>query len=318
MRTLIIGDGHDKWTTITPLIDKIVGRYDVNRIVLMGDLLNDWSISAVDELREIKHLHDWISSQTIRVDVLAGNHDAYYLLDASDHSYGADEVWNQSPGHHYEFRGDVHELLTRLPRPIQASTVIHSNHEDWLLSHAGVTSTWFQLHLDGTKRDPEKISHDVNRMLEVSDWDQLYTIGVGRGGRSTPSPLWADKKELLDDPLPGISQIVGHTPVPTVEEWMRHKDEGTSRWPIVFVDTMSTLPDGSMIGDWTALICDDDDITTISLENPGELVPLHREYDTRYEQIIAEWRARRAHDSQTIDDDAPAWRNRKRHHDSHK
>ena len=312
---MVIGDVHDKWTTITPLIDKIVLRYDVDRIVLMGDLLNDWSISAVDEFREIKHFYDWISNQTFRVDVLAGNHDAYYLLDASDHSYGADEVWNQSPGHHYEFRGEIHELLTRLHRPIRAATVIHSNHEDWLLSHAGVTNTWFQLHLDGTGRSPKKISHDVNRMLEVSDWDQLYTIGVGRGGRSTPSPLWADKKELLDDPLPGIAQIVGHTPVPTVEEWMRPKDDGVSKWPIVFVDTMSTFSDGRRIGDWTALICDNDGIMTINLEDPGELVPTHREYDTRYDKIRAR-RGGRNRGDHVIDDDAPAWRNRKRHHDS--
>lgn len=56
------------------------------------------------------------------------------------------------------------------------------------------------------------------------------------GGRSVPSPVWADRTELEADPWAGWTQVVGHTPVPTV----------TNAGGLWFCDTW-TDGDGSML-----------------------------------------------------------------------
>ena len=39
----------------------------------------------------------------------------------------------------------------------------------------------------------------------------MWKVGSMRGGVGTPGPIWADIRELTDDPYPGINQVVGHT-----------------------------------------------------------------------------------------------------------
>lgn len=73
----------------------------------------------------------------------------------------------------------------------------------------------------------------------------LRNVRVGaRGGDSAPSPLWADKSELIADYPAGLIQVVGHTPVTTV----------TNVDGLWFCDTMSTLPNGLPIGDSSMLL----------------------------------------------------------------
>ena len=177
MKTLIIGDGHDKWTTITPLVDAVIKRYNVDRLIIMGDLTNDWDISPRDEVSEIQHLHDWLhENKGLRTDVLMGNHDAYYLIAPSDHSRGADEVKNFSPGHLFPLKGDVHVLLTTLPSPLKVATTIRVNQREWLLTHAGVTAGWARqyaanaLKIDSSvKRDGMVDANALSFMLMHND-----------------------------------------------------------------------------------------------------------------------------------------------------
>ena len=44
--TLIIGDVHDKWTTIIPRLDRLRESLQVSRMVFLGDLTNDWTQTA--------------------------------------------------------------------------------------------------------------------------------------------------------------------------------------------------------------------------------------------------------------------------------
>ena len=76
--TLIIGDVHDKWTTIIPRLDRLRESLQVSRMVFLGDLTNDWTQTAGSELREISLMERWIESARdsgLVVDLLVGNHD---------------------------------------------------------------------------------------------------------------------------------------------------------------------------------------------------------------------------------------------------
>ena len=74
-----------------------------------------------------------------------------------------------------------------------------------------------------------------------------------------PGPLWADLRDMLDDALPGVPQIVGHSPVERVENyasgWMT-----AGRDALWACDTMSLMSYGSPIGDGSMLL----------VEGPGE------------------------------------------------
>lgn len=248
-RTLIIGDVHDKWTSMTQMLDEIIISKNINRMVFLGDLTNDWNQTANTELDEIKVMADWITSKRnsgIDVTVLIGNHDVYYLINDHDHSTIADFVNQASPGHNRKNRMEVGSLI-RSVKP-EVMTTVDSCGKTWLLSHAGITNAWSEivgLH-DGS---PVEIAGQVNTMMDEHDWEHLYMIGAGRGGWMEPSPLWADMTELLEDHRTGLNQIVGHTPVRTIT-----KMDGDSE--VFFCDTFSTNPDGSAIGDSSMLYVD--------------------------------------------------------------
>ena len=57
---------------------------------------------------------------------------------------------------------------------------------------------------------------ELDRRLRESPMHLFDMAGPARGGRSVPSPVWADRTELEADPWAGWIQVVGHTPVPTV------------------------------------------------------------------------------------------------------
>ena len=144
------------------------------------------------------------------------------------------------------------------------------------------------------------LSTAVNMMYENGDWNALYQIGHARGGWSdvAPSPLWADKSELLDDPVEidmdddelVIPQIVGHTPVSTVEEWIRSGAVSPSEYdtvygaPLVFCDTWSQASDHVDIGDKSLLVLKQNgDLVKVLAE--GSIIPIEHEWNTRYGRL---------------------------------
>ena len=175
-----------------------------------------------------------------------------------------------SPGALPEAYDAVHRLLTTLPRPMTLSTTVHAAGVDWLLTHAGVTSCWW--HSNETAEVSEArltaVSADAAlRRLHSRPhaWDSLYSAGPARGGDGIPGPLWADMSELLDDPLEGANQMVGHTPVHT----LTHVRRDATR--LVFADTLSSTRSGRPIGDWSVLLADDDGLLGVSLYDPSTL-----------------------------------------------
>ena len=318
---LVIGDGHCKWDTITKRASALLddSRFKIDHVVFLGDLCDDWGIEPASMIDSLTVLVDWehdVSNRGIQVETLIGNHDLPYLLDERDHTAGAMRIRRCAPGYQHIAVRSVQRLLKTMIG-LKISTTVDGTGRSWLLSHAGFTSSWSGRYLPqcidkkmindaspggvaGLKTAcARSLSTSINMMYENGDWDALYQIGHARGGWRgiNPSPLWADKSELLDDPVEidvnddqlVIPQIVGHTPVGTAEEWIRSgadKPEYDTVYgaPLVFCDTWSQSSDHVDIGDKSLLVLKQDG----SLErvfDDGSVALVEREWNTRYERL---------------------------------
>lgn len=245
MRTLIIGDMH----TDSSILDRADSVKDIDRIILLGDYMDDWHAGFGDRINMAEKLRDYVLDKQrhgIRVDVLLGNHDIAYLLGKESRFFT--HVYYMSPGFDSYSENGVHHIYSHIPFSIMTTVRHHGN--TWLCSHAGITESWLN-HVMPSVHDEDTISDTVNHM---NDWRTLFMCGSGRGGHDGySSPLWADRYELTEDHPNGMNQIVGHTPTKSVSMI----SDGTSR--LMFADTFSRTSDGVHIGDSSVIVMDDDD-----------------------------------------------------------
>lgn len=112
------------------------------------------------------------------------------------------------------------------------------------------------------------LADQLNGMLADPDcWSTLDSCPPSRGGWQLPGPLWADLSDLADDPLAGLSQLVGHTPVESAHApWIYAPDNPTTR--VWACDTMSLMSTGTPIGDGSMLLVDENDQVS-ALPFPG-------------------------------------------------
>lgn len=320
---LVIGDGHCKWDAITKRASALLddSRFKIDRIVLLGDLCDDWGIEPVSMIDSLAVLVDWehdVSNRGVQVETLIGNHDLPYLLDERDHTVEAMRIRRCAPGYQHIAVRSVQRLLEDMIG-LKISTMVTTNENPWLLSHAGFTSSWSGRYLpqcidkkmvndvsltggiaDWKVACAMNLSTAVNMMYENGDWYALYQIGHARGGWRgvSPSPLWADKSELLDDPVEldvdddelVIPQIVGHTPVATIEEWIRSGVDSPNEYdivhgaPLVFCDTWSQTSGHEDIGDKSLLVLKQNGDLVRALAD-GSVMLVEHEWNTRYERL---------------------------------
>lgn len=250
MKTLIVGDIHAKYGRVRKVVDNAVDAVgDVDSVVFVGDLVDDWGLEASEQVECLHLFVEGVKSLTdagVDVTVLVGNHDLIYLMDERDPLFPF--VAMRSPGFIPKSHGDVHRMLTALG--MKLSTVVDTDRVQVLVSHAGVTTTfWELLNGTGSNPSPSEVSEVVNMLLEAKAWDVLSLCGPERGGVDfTSSVVWTGARELMSDPVL-LPQVVGHTPVRTVET-------PSPTLPITFVDTFSTDWDGNPIGDGSVLVID--------------------------------------------------------------
>lgn len=254
MNTLVVGDLHLKQEFVLPRIDELLANdAKIGRVVFLGDACDDWGANEADELNAMEFYAKWVREHRERgmqIDVLLGNHDFCYVRG------------KRGPG---SIMSIMRNLRTILEDALQAKVACAVG--PYLCSHAGVTGVWAKRFLSDVPADAAAIAQRLNEMLaDSSHWGDLDSCPPSRGGWSLPGPLWADLRDMLDDALPGVPQIVGHSPVERAENyangWMTAGSD--SLWAC---DTMSLMSYGSPIGDGSMLLIEGSD-TPCGVDEP--------------------------------------------------
>lgn len=231
-RTLFAGDLHAKGDLL-PFISNMADREHADRIVLLGDICDDWHVSNTGMIRFMERFASWYRAESGRREIvpLLGNHDVPYLMQHGSASFA--RVRAQAPGFKPGAQRRVHELMKDIPIRIAWTdgTII--------ATHAGLTRRWGIRRFGHawTGMTADRIAARLNRLPDrPGSLAALYMDDDG--------PLWA--RPGHGDYDGRLTQVSGHTPVPSVRNV-----EGV--W---LCDTFSTMPDGTPIGDRGILLAD--------------------------------------------------------------
>lgn len=239
-KTLFVGDLHGK-PDLLPLINRVIKREQIDRMVILGDICDDWTLSNNGMAYWFQSFANWYARREIETIPLLGNHDIPYFL--SKGSSALKRIRDIAPGFRPGAHRKVHELMADIPFELAWTD------GEVIATHAGLTVGWEKQH-DLEDKSIREIVSWMNGLMRRSTQlgDLFMEIGKARGGDSVnPSPLWADLSETGKDGDQHFTQVVGHSPVDTV----------TRNGNIWYCDTFSTRQDGSSIGDWTLLVKDD-------------------------------------------------------------
>ena len=265
MRTIVVGDMHQKQHLVLPIVDNAIRFLGAKRVVLLGDYCDDYSpdrdeTDAEKLLRGLEYQVDWVDrtrNRGVQVDVLLGNHDMQYLVE------------RQGPGTNLNCIIPVRRLLAQMNVRMAAAV------DGRLATHAGLTSQFADIVLEiDTEAEPfgkpshsaeslaarlnAAFDHALTEMFDHGNDEELLLFnlcGPGRGGISIPGPLWASTSELTVLGMPHLDQIVGHTPVYSVCEL---EEQGFSGERFMACDTFSTDFDFRPLGDGSILLADDE------------------------------------------------------------
>lgn len=233
MKTLVCGDLHTKWH-IFERVKELSKDYD--RVIFLGDYVDDWNTvpeASYNILTGVKEL--WESSPS-KVSLLIGNHDL--------------SEWIGTPFACSGYNKISHSLVSEFFTKFWEIFKLAEYEQGFVITHAGITEGWRNKYLSDCS--------DANQIVDKLNWayrhwgenDEAEKIfcglsGVGflRNGWDIPSPIWTDINELLQDPIPNLHQIVGHSPVYSVIDFHSY---GSDLW---FCDTHSLYSDGRAIGD---------------------------------------------------------------------
>jgi predicted MPP superfamily phosphohydrolase len=224
MKIITISDLHGR----NPWLHIDVESYD--KVIFLGDYTDSYDLSDAAILENLSQIIRLKQQAPDKVVLLIGNHDAQYLHFPHYRCSG--------------FRPSMLPALTSLFTENQPLFQIAHQEGSYLFTHAGVTNRWLahipkghlsaklELNLQALDQlaDAMNTMHQ-NRMMRTA----LFDVSHLRGGYDEAGgPLWADKRETSTDYLPGLHQIVGHTPVP---EFTTIGDETGS---ITYTDVLQT------------------------------------------------------------------------------
>ncbi|ALO74506.1 metallophosphoesterase [Bifidobacterium longum] len=134
-RTLFAGDLHAKGDLL-PFISNMADREHADRIVLLGDICDDWHVSNTGMIRFMERFASWYRAESGRREIvpLLGNHDVPYFMRRGSASFA--RVRAQAPGFKPGAQRRVHELMKDIPMRIAWTdgTIV--------ATHAGLTRRW--------------------------------------------------------------------------------------------------------------------------------------------------------------------------------
>lgn len=190
--------GKDVWK-------KIVEDKSVRYWIFMGDYLDDSDVSDEAALDNFKEIVEFAKSREF-CKLLYGNHELPYLYPKKTEA--------RCSGTRHAIVPQVHEILHN---PVNSNYFKNSMlFDNFLLTHAGVSKSWFDHEFEGNRN--VDISYQLDNPKDKAQFNAMFTVSYYRGGGDLyPGPFWQDKSEFVR-PLPGYTQIVGHSRVSAIHK----------------------------------------------------------------------------------------------------
>jgi predicted phosphodiesterase len=190
MKICVIADVHgsQKWKQIIEL-----EKGNVDRFVFLGDYMNrKYSGATLEE--QFANLKEIVAaSETIPMDLLVGNHDAYH--------FGGVRCDGESTSK--EVRNYFNSLIA------SGKLKVTVTYGAILFSHAGVSAVWM-------KEQGIKKIEMINERFKEDPLIIDFVMGEDfepHGDNPYQSPVWIRPKSLLAAAVKKFDQVVGHTPV---------------------------------------------------------------------------------------------------------
>lgn len=207
-KVLFIGDIHGRpdWRETA-----LEGMKRFQELVFIGDYFDSFDISSALQIDNFMAFLSFIKKKGGTA--LLGNHDYAYI-----HGFSFISGYQHTQAHRY------YQLLNNNRDLFKIAWGYRDLENNYTLAtHAGLTQTfWDQYILPLFKKgeflynvtegkSPKDLEiHEILNFLKDKK-DLMWKVGSMRGGFETPSPIWADIQELIEDPFQGINQVVGHT-----------------------------------------------------------------------------------------------------------
>jgi hypothetical protein len=202
MKTLILGDTHGRsnWK------DVLAAHPDAARVVFMGDYLDSFNISGVEQLYNFNEIIRFKEETDKEVIMLLGNHDHHYL-----------DVGETYSGYKAAHKWDFNDALKKNMHHLQIAYLL----DDVLFTHAGVSPIWMDDTFGYTGWTRETLVADLNELYKAKPTLFNFShLGWDPSGDSVEQgPMWIRPRSLMksnkgDNGLKKhFRQVVGHTQV---------------------------------------------------------------------------------------------------------
>jgi hypothetical protein len=195
---LIIPDVHHK----LKLAEKIRTNHPTMPAIFLGDYFDDFD----DTIGDMKATCRWLKEALENSDdeSLLGNHCFAYV------SYELGVRWGFCTGWRIDKQQVFHQYFPKDSLLDRGSWLTEC--QGWLISHAGLSSDLYRSFRK--RRTIDEITQsaaDAEAALRAGVQHPAFLAGVDRGGRQKfGGILWCDWERVR--PIPGIRQVVGHTP----------------------------------------------------------------------------------------------------------
>jgi len=207
MKILTIGDlqGLPDWQR--------ANSEEFDRIIFLGDYLDSPIVKDKEMITNLEGIISLKRNNPDKVKLLLGNHEISYLYKK-----------HRATGYRYSIGTKVKKLLSQNLNLFQVAFQI----ENYLWTHAGIHQEYYTHRVLPFILESDKNLGETLERLFIEMYDPILEIGYERGGwnrKMVGGPFWIDSSRLLENPLRGYHQIVGHTPVTTIERYMPFADD---------------------------------------------------------------------------------------------
>ena len=203
MKTLILGDIHGR-TCWKDIID--CEKPDLT--VFLGDYVTSHeNIDSHIQLNNCNEILEYKESNPSKVILLRGNHDLQCL-------YRNRGAWSCYPEPAFDLL-NVFSSPKYKDRFLKLTQWIYIQ-DDTIYSHAGISKTW--LHDTGVNNLVEINNLEPSESLFGFRPDSMFDMS---GDSKTQSCIWIRPQSLVEDAIPGYSQVVGHSTVHTITDLKR-------------------------------------------------------------------------------------------------